>query len=290
MPLTVGDRLGSYEIFAPIGKGGMGEVYRARDTKLKREVAIKVLPDAFARDPERMARFQREAEVLASLNHPNIAHLYGIEERALVMELVEGETLPCPLPVGTALKYAKQIAEALEYAHERGVVHRDLKPANIKITPEGVVKILDFGLAKAMEPPSPSSDDNPENSPTLTMGATAAGTILGTAAYMAPEQAKGKAADKRSDIWSFGVILYEMLTGQRLFQGESTVEILGGVLNKEPDISAAPPRVYQLLRWCLEKDRKLRLASISDARRLLNRDGNGAESGAQLAAPGSRLS
>src|ERR1700694_5672009 len=188
MPLSAGDKLGSYEILAPSGAGGMGEVYRAKDTKLKREVAIKVLPDSFARDPERMARFQREAEVLASLNHPNIAHLYGLEGNALVMELVDGETLPCPLPVDTALDYAKQIAEALEYAHERGVIHRDLKPANVKVTPEGVVKLLDFGLAKAIEDQAVPSDD-PSNSPTLTLSATNVGVIMGTAGYMSPEQA-----------------------------------------------------------------------------------------------------
>src|SRR6266852_4998890 len=177
MPLSVGTRLGPYEILAPIGAGGMGEVYRARDTKLKRDVALKVLSEAFARDPGRMARFQREAEVLASLNHPNISHIYGVEERALVMELVEGETLPCPLPIDAALKCARQIAEALEYAHERGVIHRDLKPANIKVTPDGVVKVLDFGLAKAIEEPGPAGD-NPTNSPTLTLGHTQVGVVM----------------------------------------------------------------------------------------------------------------
>src|SRR6202795_10544 len=283
MPLSVGDKLGPYEILALIGAGGMGEVYRARDSRLNRDVAIKVSNAQFTE------RFTREARAIAALNHTNICHLYDVGPDYLVMEYVEGEDLRGPLDFDEALPIIQQLIDGIEAAHEKNVVHRDLKPANIKITPEGVVKILDFGLAKAMEPP-PSDDGRPENSPTLTMGATVAGTILRTAAYMAPEQAKGKAADKRSDIWSFGVIVYEMLTGKRLFQGESAVEILGGVLNKEPDISAAPPRVYQLLRWCLEKDRKLRLASISDARRLLNRDGNGAESGAQLAAPGSRLS
>jgi serine/threonine protein kinase len=203
MSLAPGSRLGPYEILAPIGAGGMGEVYRAKDTKLKREVALKVLPDSFANDPERMARFQREAEMLASLNHRNIAQIYGVEDRALVMELVEGGTLSSPLPIDTALNYARQIAEALEYAHERGVIHRDLKPANIKVTPDGAVKLLDFGLAKAIEDPA-ASGDNPEHSPTLTLGVTRVGVILGTAAYMSPEQASGKTADRRADIWGFG--------------------------------------------------------------------------------------
>jgi serine/threonine protein kinase len=215
MSWAAGSKLGPYEILTLIGAGGMGEVYRARDTKLKRDVALKVLPEAFASDPARMARFQREAELLASLNHPNIAHLYGIEERALVMELVEGPTLPCPLPVETALNYARQIVEALEYAHERGVIHRDLKPANIKITPEAVVKVLDFGLAKAIDDPLPSTD--PSNSPTLTLRATRVGMILGTSAYMSPEQASGHQADRRADIWSFGAVLYEMLPGRKAF-------------------------------------------------------------------------
>jgi serine/threonine protein kinase len=188
--MTPGTKIGGYEIVALIGAGGMGEVYRARDTKLKRDVAIKVLPEAFAGDRERMARFQREAEVLASLNHPNIAHIHGLEERALVMELVDGETLPCPLSIETALNYAKQIAEALEYAHERGVIHRDLKPANIKITPEGAVKVLDFGLAKALDDGA-QPEARATDSPTLTLGATGVGMIMGTAAYMSPEQARG---------------------------------------------------------------------------------------------------
>src|SRR5216683_1713976 len=274
MALSLGDRLGPCEILALTGKGGMGEVYRAHDSRLNRDVAIKVSNSQFTE------RFTREARAIAALNHTNICHLYDVGPNYLVMEYVEGPDLCGPLDFDDALPIIQQLIDGIEAAHERNIVHRDLKPANIKVTPEGVVKILDFGLAKATEPP-PSSDGNPENSPTLTMGATQAGAILGTAAYMAPEQAKGKAADKRSDIWSFGVILYEMLTGQRLFQGESAVEILGGVLNKEPDISAAPPRLHKLLRWCLEKDRKQRLASISDARRLLSRNSDGADSAAQ---------
>src|ERR1700687_3088748 len=239
----------------------MGEVYRAHDSRLNRDVAIKVSDAQFTE------RFTREARAIAALNHTNICHLYDVGPDYLVMEYVEGQDLRGPMDFDDALPIVQQLIDGIEAAHEKNIVHRDLKPANIKITPEGVVKILDFGLAKAMEPPPNNS--NPENSPTLTMGATVAGTILGTAAYMAPEQAKGKMADRRSDIWSFGVIVYETLTGKRLFQGESAVEILGGVLNKEPDISAAPVRVHRLLRWCLEKDRKQRLASISDAHRLL---------------------
>src|SRR6202163_6379 len=261
MLVSVGDRLGPYEILALIGKGGMGEVYRARDPRLNRDVAVKISNAQFTE------RFTREARAIAALNHTNICHLYDVGPDYLVMEYVEGQDLRGPMAFEDALPIVQQLIDGIEAAHEKNIVHRDLKPANIKITSEGVVKILDFGLAKAMEPPSDNS--NPENSPTMTMGATAAGTILGTAAYMAPEQAKGKTADRRSDIWSFGVIVYEMLTGKRLFQGESAVEILGGVLNKEPDISAAPQHAHKLLRWCLEKDRKQRLASISDARRLL---------------------
>jgi serine/threonine protein kinase len=204
MPLSAGKKLGHYEILSVIGAGGMGEVWRARDTTLKRDVALKVLPGAFARDPGRMARFPREAEVLASLNHPNIAQIYGVEERALVMELVEGESPKGPMSFDDAWKMAMQIADALEYAHDKGVVHRDLKPANVKVTPDGVVKLLDFGLAKAFSPESGEAPDEARaaDSPTLTIGATVAGIILGTAAYMAPEQARGKRVDKRVDIWS----------------------------------------------------------------------------------------
>ena len=274
-----GDRIGPYEILGLIGKGGMGEVYRARDPRLNRDVAIKVSNAQFTE------RFSREARAIAALNHTNICHLYDVGPDYLVMEYVEGQDLRGPMDFADALPIIQQLIDGIEAAHEKNIVHRDLKPANIKITPEGVVKILDFGLAKAMEPVSASSDGNPENSPTLTMGATAAGTILGTAAYMAPEQAKGKTADKRSDIWSFGVIVYEVLTGKRLFQGESAVEILSGVLNKEPDISAAPMRVRKLLSWCLEQDRKRRLQSIGDARRLLEESESGT---ATAPAPASR--
>src|SRR6202167_5636133 len=266
MGLTAGTRLGPYEILAHISAGGMGEVYRARDTKLDRDVAIKVIPPALAQDPERLARFEREAKVLASLNHPNIAQIYGIEEsnsvRALVMELVPGETLKGPLPVETALNYAKQIADALEAAHERGVVHRDLKPANIMLTPEGVVKVLDFGLAAVAQSSDPS---NPANSQTLTISPTRAGMILGTAAYMSPEQARGKPVDKRADIWAFGVVLYEMLTGKPLLAGETVSDTLAQVLTKEPDWEQVPAKVRRLLKRCLEKDPKKRLRDIGDA-------------------------
>jgi len=271
--LTMGTRVGSHEITALIGAGGMGEVYRAHDTRLNRDVAIKVLPDAFTRDTDRLSRFKREAQVLASLNHPHIAAIYGLEEsdgiRALVMELVEGDTLRCPQPRAVALAYAKQIAEALEYAHERGVIHRDLKPANIKVTADGVVKLLDFGLAKAVDDQSWLLPDA-THSPTLSLGATTAGVIVGTAAYMAPEQANGKPADRRADIWSFGAVLYEMLTGRQAFGGESVSDTLASVLKVEPDWTRLPadtPRgLRRLLGRCLTKDRKQRLQSIGDAR------------------------
>src|SRR5215471_1744140 len=221
----------------------MGEVWRSTDTKLDRDVAIKILPAAFAADAGRMARFEREAKILASLNHPHIAAIYGVEEQALVMELVEGESPKGPMPFEDAWKIALQIADALEYAHDRGVMHRDLKPANVKVTPEGVVKLLDFGLAKAFsEVPEPSGSD-PENSPTVTLGATVAGTILGTAAYMAPEQARGKKADKRADIWSWGVVLWELLTGERLFQGDDAAEVLAAVIHKPPELARVPVKV-----------------------------------------------
>lgn len=246
----------------------MGEVYRARDTNLGRDVAIKVLPDAVAQDSERLARFQREAKVLAALNHPNIGHIYGLESGALVMELIEGGTIKDPLPVETALAYARQIAAALEAAHDKGIVHRDLKPANIMVTPDGVVKVLDFGLAKAAGPTSGTID--PANSPTETISQTRSGVILGTAAYMSPEQARGAIADARADVWAFGVVLYEMLAGKRAFSGESVTDILATVLRGDPDWSAlpneTPPRIHQLLRRCLERDRKQRLQAIGEAR------------------------
>ncbi|HTR02140.1 MAG TPA: serine/threonine-protein kinase, partial [Thermoanaerobaculia bacterium] len=244
MTLATGTRLGPYEIVAPIGAGGMGEVYRARDGKLNRDVAIKVLPEAVAEDPERLARFQREAQVLASLNDPHIAAIYGLEKagsvEALVLELVGGETLAeriaqGPIPVDEALAIARQIADALEAAHEKGVVHRDLKPANVKVTPEGKVKVLDFGLAKALAGDASSPDVT--HSPTITAQATQAGVVIGTAAYMSPEQARGKAVDKRADIWAFGVVLYEMLTGQKAFEGETVSDVLAGVLRADIDFA-----------------------------------------------------
>jgi serine/threonine protein kinase len=252
MPLGAGTQLGHYKVQSLIGMGGMGEVYRAVDTKLEREVAIKVLPAALADDAERLARFEREAKVLAQLNHPGIAAIHGVEDRALVMELVPGPTLADrikegPIPASEAEEILLQIADALEYAHERGVIHRDLKPANIKIDPDGRVKILDFGLAKALTDPGGSIAGDPTNSPTvsLTIGGTVAGTLLGTAAYMAPEQARGKKVDKRADIWAFGVVAWEMLTGERLFQGEDTVQVLGRVAGAEdrsrPRRVALPP-------------------------------------------------
>jgi Tol biopolymer transport system component len=269
MPLSAGDKLGHFEILSTLGAGGMGEVYRARDPKLKRDVALKVLLDAVSGDADRMLRFEREAEVLASLHHQNIAMIYGVEDGALVMELVEGATLKGPLPMEEALRLAAQIAEALEYAHERGVIHRDLKPANVKVTPDGVVKLLDFGLAKAIE--GPAAPANPANSPTMTIGAeTRVGMILGTAAYMSPEQARGRTADRRADIWSFGAVFYEMLTGELAFGGESVSDILASVLRAEPDWSKLPPEtpvaIRKLLRRCLTKDRKQRLQSIGEAR------------------------
>ncbi|MBV8906709.1 MAG: protein kinase, partial [Acidobacteriia bacterium] len=269
MPLAAGDRLGPYEILAAIGAGGMGEVYRASDPKLKRDVALKVLPEAFARDPDRMARFQREAEVLASLNHPNIAHIYGVEDRALVMELVGGESPKGPMPFDDAWKIALQIADALEYAHEKGVIHRDLKRANVKVTPDGVVKLLDFGLAKAYSESPDSAAADPENSPTITLGGTVAGAIIGTAAYMAPEQARGKKVDKRADIWAWGVVLCELLTGERLFQGDEAADTLAQVLTKEPKLDRVPARARKLLGRCLEKDPKGRLRDIGEARYLI---------------------
>jgi len=272
MSLSAGERLGPYEILSPLGAGGMGEVYRARDTKLDREVAIKVLPAALAHDAERLARFEREAKVLASLNHPNIAQIYGVEEslgvRALVMELVPGAPLHTPISLDTSLHYSRQIADALEAAHDKGIIHRDLKPANIMVTPEGAVKVLDFGLAAVAQPSSSSS--TPENSPTITMAATQMGVIMGTAAYMSPEQAAGKPVDRRADIWSFGVVLWEMLTGARLFDGETVSHTLADVLRAPIDFEKLPadtPRVIrELVRRCLDRDVKTRLRDIGEAR------------------------
>src|SRR3989441_5022565 len=258
----IGQRIGSYEILSLLGAGGMGEVYRARDTKLKRDVALKVLPEAFANDPERMARFQREAEVLAALNHPNIAQIYGIEERALVMELVLGKTLKGPLPIETALNYAQQIAEALEAAHDKGITHRDLKPSNIMITPAGVVKVLDFGLAAY-------SREHAEGE-SSTVSPTRSGMILGTAAYMSPEQARGEPVDRRADIWAFGAVLYEMLTGKQAFSGETASDTLASVLKDEPEGNRVPQKAQRLLRRCLEKDPKRRLRDIADAMALID--------------------
>src|SRR5437588_1066481 len=268
MPLPTGTRLGSYEIVSPLGAGGMGEVYRAHDHKLGRDVAVKVLAPAFAQDADRMARFAREARVLASLNHPHIAAIYGLEECALIMELVEGPTLAeriaqGPISLEEALPIARQIAEALEYAHEKGIVHRDLKPANIKLTPEGRVKVLDFGLAKALSSDAAAAQ-NPASSPTLTMRASEAGMIMGTAAYMAPEQARGQNVDRRADIWAFGVVVWEMLTGRRLFEGATVSDTLAAVLKTEPDLDSVPVKVRRLLRVCLVKDPRQRLGSICD--------------------------
>jgi eukaryotic-like serine/threonine-protein kinase len=277
MPLGNNTRLGSYEVLSPIGAGGMGEVYRARDSKLGREVALKVLPDAFSRDSDRMARFQREAKVLASLNHTNIATIHGLEDsgktHALVMELVEGPTLADriragPIPMEEALRIAKQICDALEYAHEHGIVHRDLKPANVKVTADDAVKVLDFGLAKAIEGDAASADI--ATSPTMSRMATLAGVLLGTAAYMSPEQAKGKPVDRRADIWAFGCVLYEMLTGKMAFRGETVTDTLAAVIKEEPDWTqlpaATPVRIRVLLQRCLQKDPKQRLRDIGDAR------------------------
>ena len=327
-----GDTLGSYQVLEKLGAGGMGEVYRARDTRLGREVALKVLPEAFARDSERMARFEREARLLASLNHPHIAAIYGLEEidglRAIAMELVEGDELSAligrgaaasrdpatgtwdagassnraltpampGLPLDEALSFARQIAEALEAAHEKGVIHRDLKPANVKVNPDGQVKVLDFGLAKALDSAAGSDDPastNVANSPTISAVATRAGVILGTAAYMSPEQARGKPLDRRTDIWSFGCLLYEMLTGRMTFRGETVTDTLAGILEREPDWqalpAATPPAVRRVLRRCLQKDPKHRLRDIADARMELDESlaapASGSPDGARLREP-----
>jgi eukaryotic-like serine/threonine-protein kinase len=291
MSLTPGTSLGQYRIVGPLGAGGMGEVYRARDSKLQRDVAIKVLPEFFAADPDRVARFEREAQTLAALNHPHIAQVYGVNEApiALVMELVEGEDLRQrvergPLALDEAIETARQIADALEAAHEVGIVHRDLKPANIKVRPDGTVKVLDFGLAKIVE--SGSSSGAVMNSPTLTARGTEVGLILGTAAYMAPEQARGKSIDKRADIWAFGCVFYELLTGRQAFAGETVTDIFAALVHLEPDMSAlpasTPPAVRTLLRRCLEKDSRKRLRDIGEARVLL---ADSAAVSATLAAP-----
>ena len=278
MALTAGNRVGPYEIVGLLGEGGMGQVYRAHDTKLRRDVAVKILPDSLVTDPERLARFEREARTLASLNHPNIAQIFGMEDaasgRALVMELVEGEDLSEILsrgavPITDALPIANQIAQALEAAHEMGIVHRDLKPANIKVRGDGTVKVLDFGLAKAMDPGGTSSGSI-SNSPTITSPATALGMILGTAAYMSPEQARGKAVDRRADVWAFGVVLYEMLTGRRAFEGSEVTDVLASVLKDTIALDTlppgTPPEVRRLLRRCLVKNRADRLDSMATAR------------------------
>jgi serine/threonine protein kinase len=282
--LGPGTRLGPYEVVAAIGAGGMGEVYRARDTKLNRDVALKILAAAFASDPDRLARFHREAQVLASLNHPHIGGIYGFEDsgetHALVLEFVDGPTLADriaqgPIPIDEALPIAMQIAEALETAHEQGIIHRDLKPANIKLRADGTVKVLDFGLAKLNDPNVSNVPNDPNvfsMSPTITSPAlmTGVGVLLGTAAYMSPEQARGKAVDKRADIWAFGCVLFEMLTGARPFAGDETTDVVVAILSKEPDWSRLPAstsrRVRELLERCLAKDPRQRLRDIGDVR------------------------
>ncbi|MCY4511539.1 MAG: serine/threonine-protein kinase, partial [Acidobacteria bacterium] len=277
MPLTPGTRIGIYEVIGSLGAGGMGEVHRAHDTTLDRDVALKVLPEAFSADPERQARFEREARVLASLTHPNIAQIYGFEEsgeaRALVLELVEGPTLADliergPVPLDDALQVAWQIASALQAAHEAGVVHRDLKPANVKVRNDGTVKVLDFGLAKALDP-EPAPEEDASQSPTLTASATRMGVIMGTPSYMSPEQAAGTAVDVGTDLWSFGVLLYEMLAGERLFGGETVPHVLARVLDRELDLSNLPPStpapVRRVLRRCLERDPRRRMRDAGEA-------------------------
>ena len=284
MLLNAGRRLGAYEITAHLGSGGMGEVYRARDTRLQRDVAIKVLPDLFTQDPGRLARFEREAQMLASLNHPHIAGIYGVEDagpvRGLVLELVEGPTLAeCiargPLAVPEALAIAAQIADALEAAHTAGIVHRDLKPANIKVRPDGSVKVLDFGLAKVVDERTSTESGQ---SPTIT-AATQIGMILGTARYMAPEQARGSSVDKRADVWAFGCVIYEMLTGRAAFPGDTITETLAAVLERDPDWSllpaSTPPAIHRLLRRSLQKDPRRRLRDVADARLEIDDVGSG---------------
>ena len=297
-PLEPGAPVGPYRIVQLLGAGGMGEVYRAHDAKLGRDVAVKVLPQIFSVDPGRRARFDREARLLASLNHPHIAAVYGTEDSdgvpALVMELVEGEDLAeriarGPIPPADALPMAGQIAEALEAAHEQGIIHRDLKPANIKVREDGTVKVLDFGLAKVLEPLS-SGTGSAANSPTMSGVATRAGFILGTAAYMSPEQARGKPADKRADIWAFGVVFYEMLTGRPLYAGQTAAEILAGVIEREPDVSAlppaTPPSIRELLGRCLTRDPRHRLQAIGEARIAIDRAVSQPKAQPSDAAPG----
>ncbi|HEX2344785.1 MAG TPA: protein kinase [Vicinamibacterales bacterium] len=300
MSLFAGTRLGPYEIRSTLGAGGMGEVYRARDTKLNRDVALKVLPEAFTRDPDRVARFKREAQVLASLNHPHIGAIHGFEDsgetHALVLELVEGDTLADRItrgliPLNEALPIARQIGEALEAAHEQGIIHRDLKPSNIKITPDGAVKVLDFGLAKLTGAAGTAAREAATLSPTITSPAmmTSVGVVLGTAAYMSPEQAKGREADKRSDVWAFGCVLYEMLTGRRAFDGQDTTEVLGAVVRLEPNWEAlssdVPPPIRTLLQSCLVKDRGKRIADISVALFILDHQTGFAASNTVSTAP-----
>jgi serine/threonine protein kinase/Tol biopolymer transport system component len=298
MQLTPGTKIGACEIIAPLGAGGMGEVFRARDTRLSRDVAIKALPEAFARDPERLARFEREAKLLASLSHPNIAGIFGIEEAAdaryLVLEFVDGETLAArlargPLAVDDTLHVGAQVAAAVEAAHEAGIIHRDLKPGNVMIRPDGTVKVLDFGLAKSDAAGESSSDMNLSASPTLVYAGTSAGVILGTAAYMSPEQARGKHMDRRTDIWSFGCLLYECLTGRQLFAGETVSDIIAHILKTEPDWNAfpaaTPTRVRALLQRCLTKDPKQRLRDIGEARIVLESPADVPPAAAEAAAP-----
>jgi len=297
MALVPGTRLGPYEIHSPLGAGGMGEVYRAHDTKLGRDVALKVVAESFARDPERSARFHREAQLLAALNHPHIATIHGLEEaggtRFFVMELVEGETLADRLsqergglPLDEALRIARQVADALQAAHDRGIIHRDLKPANIALTADGQVKVLDFGLAKALDP-VPGSDVSA--SPTLSFAATQIGVVLGTAAYMAPEQARGKPTDKRADIWAFGCVLYEMLTGKRAFDGEDVTLLVANIVKAEPAWAPLPDEtpagVRVVLQRCLQKDPKQRLRDIGDVRLALEGAFESTDAALRLPAP-----
>jgi len=288
MALSAGDCLGSYEIISALGAGGMGEVYRARDRKLQRDVAIKVLPDGLATDPDRVARFEREAHLLASLNHPNIAQIYGVEDttpvRALVLELVEGPTLADraahgALRIDEALSIARQIADALDAAHERGIVHRDLKPANVKLRPDGTVKVLDFGLARALEHVSAMNTDITASPTIMAPAMTGRGVVLGTAGYMSPEQTRGEAVDERADIWAFGVVVFEMLTGTPLFARQTVADTAAAVLHVEPEWSRAPARMRPLLRACLHKDPKRRLHAIADAWLLLDHDAPAAVAG-----------